>query len=566
MTRFRGTGASSGAALGMAVIFRHPAESSDTGPSGPTGLCGPEAFEKEWDIFLRARAEVEAELRALAAKTSPGEAGIFEGYAEILLDSEIEDGVKAHIAEGLNAAAACRRVLDKLAAEYKTLDAYMAGRAGDIADLGKKLQQAAAGSRVTVPEISEPCILIADELSPFEAAQLDRRLIKALALDTGGTTGHAAILARSLGIPCVLGLGDASQKVQGGTLCALDGDNGILIIDPAEQEAELFKNREAAERQNLARCSAMAPVSTRDGVAIAVCANIGRTLEGREVLEQGADGVGLLRTEFLYLDRDVLPGEEEQFAAYKAIVESLEGRPLTIRTLDIGGDKEFPALGLEKEANPFLGYRAIRISLHEREIFKIQLRAALRAAAFGIVEIMFPLIISVGEFKAAKALVNGCKAELGEAGLPFGNPPLGVMIETPAAALLAGELAREADFFSLGTNDLTQYTLAVDRGNARIAELYNALHPAVLRLIAGTCDAAARTGIPVCLCGELAGNEKALPLLLGLGLGKLSMAGPRIPIIKEKIKTLNAKDCRTLAQKALGCADPEEVQALLPPN
>jgi phosphotransferase system enzyme I (PtsI) len=341
-----------------------------------------------------------------------------------------------------------------------------------------------------------------------------------------------------------------------------------LIIEPSETETALFKEREAAEQQSRTLLAARsgAPVCTRDGLSVAVYANIGRTEEGGAVLGQGADGVGLLRTEFLYMDRDGLPGEEEQFTAYKTIIQSLGGRPLTIRTLDIGGDKDFPALGLEKEENPFLGYRAIRISLCEREIFKTQLRAALRAAVFGPAEILFPMIISVDELRTATSLVRSCKEELEKAGVPYGSPALGVMIETPAAALLAPELAREADFFSLGTNDLTQYTLAVDRGNTRIAPLYRPLHPAVLRLIAGTCRAAAAAGIPVCICGELAGNGAALPLLLGLGLSKFSMAAPQIPLIKEKIKTLDTIACRTLAQKALACAGPEDVEVLLSKN
>jgi phosphotransferase system enzyme I (PtsI) len=294
-----------------------------------------------------------------------------------------------------------------------------------------------------------------------------------------------------------------------------------------------------------------------------VCANIGSPEEAAAARSFGADGVGLFRTEFLYMNGDRLPTEDEQYAAYSRAAEALEGRPLTIRTLDIGGDKDLPALGLVKEDNPFLGYRAVRVSLARQDVFKPQLRAALRAAAKGPVELMFPLVISVDETRALKTVLEACRAELDAAGVPTGPLSVGIMVETPAAALMARALAAEVDFFSIGTNDLTQYTLAVDRGNSRISSLYDPFNPAVLRLIAETCAAARDAGIPAAMCGEFASNERAVPLLVGFGLTEFSVAAARIPAIKAAIRRLDSAACRDLAARVLRMASPSEVRAAL---
>jgi phosphotransferase system enzyme I (PtsI) len=557
--RFKGIGAAPGKVLGRAVVFIHrdPAE---------RGLPTAEPFLGPEEEFIRFRGAVKNVYDQLLELAREGKekfgvdrAGIFEGYAEILVDDEIEETALRLIAGGLNAARAGRKVLEDLAGEWENMDGYMAQRAGDLRDLGTKLYLAASGGKgPELPVLTGPCILVADELSPFETASLDHQFIKALALDSGGAAGHAAILARSLGIPCAVGLGGASAAVKDGEFCALDGGMGLLILNPDQDEIEIFSVKEDARAACRIRPE---PVCTRDGVPIAVCANIASVAEGTLAGERGADGVGLLRTEFLYMNR--LPGEDEQYAAYKQILEALDGRPLTIRTMDIGGDKDFPALGLSGEANPFLGYRAIRIGLDQPGILKTQLRAALRVSALGKTEIMFPMIISPGEFDAAKALLEECRKELEHEGLAAGRPPVGIMVETPAAVLMARELAKEADFFSLGTNDLTQYTLAVDRGNPKVASLYDPLNPAVLRFMAMGAEAAGEAGIPAGICGELAGEETALPLLIGLGLVKLSLSGPKIPLIKEKITTLDTGACRRLARKALGCKSADEVRELL---
>ncbi|MDR1210945.1 MAG: phosphoenolpyruvate--protein phosphotransferase [Spirochaetaceae bacterium] len=559
--RFEGTGASPGTALGRAVVFVHRLSGAGA-PENPAGVFL--GAEEELARFRGAVKTVHALLLDLAKegekKFGADKAGIFEGYAEILTDGEIEESARAFIAGGLSAAGAGQKIMEDLAGEWENMEGpYMAQRASDLRDLGRKLSLAASGGQAPeLPVLSEPSILVADELSPFETAALDHRLLKALALDSGGSTGHAAILARSLGIPCAVGLGGASSLVKSGEFCALDGDKGFFILNPGQDEIEIFSS---GEEGRAVFTPLPETVRTRDGVSISVCANIGSAGEAALAKERGADGVGLLRTEFLYMNS--LPGEDEQYAAYARILEILDGKPLTIRTMDIGGDKEFPALALAREENPFLGYRAIRIGLKERGVFKTQLRAVLRASALGKTELMFPMIISPGELKEAKALFEECRKELDQEGLAQGRPPVGIMIETPAAALMAGELAAEADFFSLGTNDLTQYTLAVDRGNPQVASLYDPLNPAVLRLMAVSADAAAKAGIPAGICGELAGDEAALPLLLGLGLVKLSLSGPKIPLIKETIQKLDTDSCRALARKALSRASAGEVRALL---
>ncbi|MDR1211135.1 MAG: phosphoenolpyruvate--protein phosphotransferase [Spirochaetaceae bacterium] len=556
--RFEGIGASPGTALGRAVVFVHRLPAPENSAGVFLGV------EEELARFRGAVKTVHARLLDLAKeggeKFGADKAGIFEGYAEILTDDEIEERAGAFISGGLTAAGAGQKIMEELAGEWENMEGpYMAQRASDLRDLGRKLSLAASGGEdPELPSLSEPSILVADELSPFETAALDHRLLKALALDSGGYTGHVAILARSLGIPCAVGLGGASSQVKSGELCALDGDRGFFILNPGQNEIEIFNSREE-EKASFAPLPET--VCTRDGVSISVCANIGSVAEATLAKERGADGVGLLRTEFLYMNR--LPGEDEQYAAYARILETLDGRPLTIRTMDIGGDKEFPALGLAREENPFLGFRAIRIGLKERGVLKTQIRAILRASALGKAEIMFPMIISPGELKEAKAMLEECGKELEKGGLAWGRPPAGIMVETPAAALMAGELAAEAEFFSLGTNDLTQYTLAVDRGNPKVASLYDPLNPAVLRLMAMSADAAAKAGIPAGICGELAGDETALPLLLGLGLVKLSLSGPKIPLIKKAIQNLDTDSCRALARETLARADAGEVRALL---
>ncbi|MDL2229568.1 phosphoenolpyruvate--protein phosphotransferase [Treponema sp. OttesenSCG-928-L16] len=563
---YRGIGACEGAVIDKALVVRHG--SMDSSGSSASSFLGVDA---ELERFRKGREEVFQDLKAIARETEEkvgsDEAGIFEGYAEILMDDEIEDKTKVFIEAGLAAERAVQKAMDSLAEEFKSLeDEYMRERAADIADIGRRLTAAVAGEKTAqMPLLTEPCILVADDLSPFETVKLDHACLRGLALDAGGSTGHVAILARSLGIPCVVGLKNASASVKDGMVCALHGGKGLLITEPDEKTVGAFTQEEAerVQRMEILSRRAAEEAVTLDGKKIPVCGNIGSLEDAERLAEYGADSAGLLRTEFLYMDGERLPSEDEQFEKYRHIISALGGKPLTIRTLDIGGDKDYPALGLAAEQNPYLGYRAIRIGLDKPALLKPQLRAILRASAFGPVELMFPLVVSVDELRKIKSRLFECRDELVHESYEPGSPKIGIMVETPAAAIMAEELADESDFFSIGTNDLTQYTLAVDRGNPLVAGLYDSLDPAVLRLIAMTCRAAAEKGIPVSMCGELAADEYAVPVLLGLGLQKFSVAPSRIPAVKEALRKLDSATCRELAERVLSCSDAAEVRAMI---
>ncbi|QQO10920.1 phosphoenolpyruvate--protein phosphotransferase [Breznakiella homolactica] len=564
--RYQGIGASDGAVVGKTVTFRHhdPLHTK-------TVDFHSQGVEIELSRFREARQRIFDDLTSMALeaekKFGKNEAGIFEGYAEILMDNEIEEMTLSFIEEGYNAGMAVKKAIDMIAEEFEALDDdYMKERAADIADIGRRMEAATSGEeQIHPPVLTEPCILVADDLSPFETVKINHKYLQALVVDLGGNTGHVAILARSLGIPCVVGLKNASLSVEDGMVCGVDGGSGLFIINPDQAMIDLLRNteKERIRKMDALTKKAAEPALTRDGKKIAVCGNIGSFEEGKNAMAHGADGIGLLRTEFLYMNQDTLPSEDEQYERYREILDTLEGRTLTIRTLDVGGDKEYPVLGLGKEQNPYLGYRAIRVGLSKPHILKPQLRAILRTSAAGPVELMFPMVVSCGELRQLKAVLAECRAELENESVPCGNPAVGIMIETPAAAVMARDLAGESDFFSIGTNDLTQYTLAVDRGNPLVAGLYDPLDPAVLRLIAMTCEAAQEKGIPVSMCGELAADGKAAPLLIGMGLEKLSVSSSRIPEIKEILRGIDTVSCRELVGKVLTCSDAAGVHALV---
>jgi len=556
---YTGIGASDGTACAQAVVFRHDFTAAEKREL---------SLEAAMEEFNRGRRFVYQELCSMAVeakkKFGPDKAGIYEGYAEILMDEEIEEQAKINFLEGgLSIESASQKALDDQASELEALEnSYMKERGADLADIGRRLAAAISGKTQTaLPALTAPCVLIVDELSPFETVRLDHSFIQGIAMDKGGATCHVAILAKSLNIPCVMGLGNASEQIQSGTLCAIDGGSGKIISDPDSKTAAGFRAKENNRKLSDSLLKEFeSPVCTLDGVCVKVCANIGSPQEAG--LVRCADGVGLFRTEFLFMGGDC-PSEDEQFEAYRQAALALGEKPLTIRTLDIGGDKDLPALGLKKEENPFLGYRAIRHSLDNPGIFKSQLRAILRAACFGNIELMFPLASTLDEFRRARVFTRDCLRQLVSEGIDAKMPPVGLMIETPAAAILAGAFAKEADFFSIGTNDLTQYTLAADRGNPKVSGLYDPLNPAVLRLLELTCNGAKNAGISAGMCGELAADESALPLLIGLYLSKLSISAPRIPAIKAKIKTLDRAKCEDIARHALTLTTATEVHAFL---
>jgi phosphotransferase system enzyme I (PtsI) len=409
-------------------------------------------------------------------------------------------------------------------------------------------------------------VIVAGDLTPSDTAQLDKQRALGFCTAGGGLTSHTTILARSLGLPAVVGLGEEVLSISTGTLLIIDGDEGVVIADPDEASLAAYRARQARWRaqQRAARRAAQEPAVTRDGHRVEVVANVADLPSAQAALEHGAEGIGLLRTEFLYLNRTTMPGEEEQYEAYRAILDVMGERPVIIRTLDIGGDKPAPYLDIGEELNPFLGWRAIRLSLSHPEMFKTQLRAILRAGHGHDVKIMFPMITVLAEFQQAKALLREVQDELTAEGVPHAEgPEVGIMVETPAAAIAADVLAQEVDFFSIGTNDLIQYTMACDRTNERVASLYQPLHPALLRLIKGVIDAAHSAGKWVGLCGEMAGEREAVPILLGLGLDEFSVTSAAIPAVKSIIRSLSLAEAQAVAREVLDLATAEEVQAHL---
>lgn len=496
-------------------------------------------------------------------------AAIFEGHLMILEDEELEEEIIAYLrSHKVNAGVAASRIIDQQVEMLSEIDdEYLKERAGDIRDIGNRLIKNILGMKVVdLGEIDEEAILVAYDLTPSETAQLNLDKVLGFITDIGGRTSHTSIMARSLELPAIVGTNDVTEKVKNGDYLILDAINNAVYVNPSREDIERLKKLEAQlaeEKAELAKLKDL-PALTLDGHRVDVVANIGtiRDCEGAD--RNGAEGVGLYRTEFLFMDRDQLPSEEEQFIAYKEVVEAMNGRIVILRTMDIGGDKELPYLDLPKEMNPFLGWRAIRIALDRRQILHDQLRAVLRASAFGKLAVMFPMIISVEEIRELKSVIEVLKQELRNEGKAFDeNIQIGVMVETPAAAVNARFLAKEVDFFSIGTNDLTQYTLAVDRGNEMISHLYNPLSPAVLNLIKQVIDASHAEGKWTGMCGELAGDEKATLLLLGMGLDEFSMSAISIPSIKKLIRNVNFHDAKELADSALQKPTAVEIEQLV---
>lgn len=515
----------------------------------------------EVDRFKKARNKASEQLHAIMAKAldTLGEekAAIFEGHIMLLEDEDLEQEIESRIQTKLETAdAAIKAVFEAQALELESLDdEYLKERAADIRDIGKRLLKNILNMHIVdLSAISEESILIATDLTPSETAQLNLDKVLGFITDIGGRTSHTSIMARSLELPAIVGTTDATQQIKSGDFIILDGVNNKIYVNPSNEIIEQQKKIQAdfiKEKNELAKLKDL-PAITLDGHQVEVCANIGtiRDVPGAE--RNGAEGVGLYRTEFLFMDRDSLPSEEEQFKAYKAVAEAMGTQAVIVRTMDIGGDKDLPYMDLPKEENPFLGWRAVRISLDRKEILHAQLRAILRASAFGKLRIMFPMIISVEEIRILKHELALLKNQLKEEGKAYDeNIEIGVMVETPAAAVIAQHLAKEVDFFSIGTNDLTQYTLAVDRGNELISHLYNPMSPAVLTLIKQVIDASHKEGKWTGMCGELAGDERATLLLLGMGLDEFSMSAISIPRIKKIIRNTNYKDTQALAEQAL---------------
>ena len=494
---------------------------------------------------------------------------IFEGHLMLLEDEELESDIIGLIRdEHFSTERAIHHAIEQYACMMAELDdPYLRERATDFRDIGTRLVKNALGMEVVnLGTIAEEVILIAHDLTPSETAQINLQYVKGFITDIGGRTSHTSIMARSLELPAIVGTNDITSQAKNGDLVILDALNNQVIINPDAATLDAAKRQQAAflaEKAELAKLRTL-PAETVDGHRVEVCSNIGTIKDMDGAHRNGAEGVGLYRTEFLFMDRDALPTEEEQFQAYKEVAESMPDHPIIVRTMDIGGDKELPYMKFPKEMNPFLGWRAVRIFFDRKEIMHTQLRAILRASAFGKLRIMFPMIISVEELRLLKAEIAFLKDALKAEGHAFDEKiEVGVMIETPAAAIIARHLAKEADFFSIGTNDLTQYTLAVDRGNEMISALYNPLSPSVLNLIKMVIDASHAEGKWTGMCGELAGDERASLLLLGMGLDEFSMSAISIPKVKQLIRGANYAAAKEMAEKALASATVAEVEAIL---
>ncbi|EAN5734332.1 phosphoenolpyruvate-protein phosphotransferase PtsI [Salmonella enterica] len=529
--------------------------------------------DQEVERFLSGRAKASAQLEAI--KTKAGETfgeekeAIFEGHIMLLEDEELEQEIIALIKDKhMTADAAAHGVIEGQATALEELDdEYLKERAADVRDIGKRLLRNILGlAIIDLSAIQEEVILVAADLTPSETAQLNLQKVLGFITDAGGRTSHTSIMARSLELPAIVGTGSVTSQVKNGDYLILDAVNNQVYVNPTNDVIEQLRavqEQVATEKAELAKLKDL-PAITLDGHQVEVCANIGtvRDVEGAE--RNGAEGVGLYRTEFLFMDRDALPTEEEQFAAYKAVAEACGSQAVIVRTMDIGGDKELPYMNFPKEENPFLGWRAVRIAMDRKEILRDQVRAILRASAFGKLRIMFPMIISVEEVRALRKEIEIYKQELRDEGKAFDESiEIGVMVETPAAATIARHLAKEVDFFSIGTNDLTQYTLAVDRGNDMISHLYQPMSPSVLNLIKQVIDASHAEGKWTGMCGELAGDERATLLLLGMGLDEFSMSAISIPRIKKIIRNTNFEDAKVLAEQALAQPTTDELMTLV---
>lgn len=529
--------------------------------------------DQEVERFLSGRAKASAQLETI--KTKAGETfgeekeAIFEGHIMLLEDEELEQEIIALIKDKhMTADAAAHEVIEGQASALEELDdEYLKERAADVRDIGKRLLRNILGLKIIdLSAIQDEVILVAADLTPSETAQLNLKKVLGFITDAGGRTSHTSIMARSLELPAIVGTGSVTSQVKNDDYLILDSVNNQVYVNPTNEVIDKMRavqEQVASEKAELAKLKDL-PAITLDGHQVEVCANIGtvRDVEGAE--RNGAEGVGLYRTEFLFMDRDALPTEEEQFAAYKAVAEACGSQAVIVRTMDIGGDKELPYMNFPKEENPFLGWRAIRIAMDRKEILRDQLRAILRASAFGKLRIMFPMIISVEEVRALRKEIEIYKQELRDEGKAFDESiEIGVMVETPAAATIARHLAKEVDFFSIGTNDLTQYTLAVDRGNDMISHLYQPMSPSVLNLIKQVIDASHAEGKWTGMCGELAGDERATLLLLGMGLDEFSMSAISIPRIKKIIRNTNFEDAKVLAEQALAQPTTDELMTLV---
>ena len=547
--------------LGVGSVFQLRRDEIDV----PETAAGEPRVERRHleEAVERAKNELESLQTELRAKADPAKAAIFAAHQELLEDPDLIDIAESAIAKGKSAAFAWQRAYSTHAERLSKLkNAIMAGRAADLRDVGRRVLGILTNHPTEEPAIPVGSILIAEELSPSDTAKLDPTQVLGFATVGGGATSHVAILARSLDIPAVAGIEPRALDLANGTQVILDGGKGQLRIDPdpAEVDRILTLKHKLAEKKQADLAAAHEPATTTDGHRVEVVANIGGIDDAKQSVTLGGEGVGLLRSEFLYLERQTAPSEDEQAQIYADIAIALDGRPMILRTLDVGGDKPLPYLPMPREENPFLGIRGVRIGLERPELLRTQVRAILRAAKGHKLRMMFPMIATIDEIRSVKGLVEEERAKLSDAG----EVELGIMVEVPSAAVMARQFAREVDFFSIGTNDLTQYTLAMDRGHPKLGAKADAMNPAVLRLIKQTVDGAHTEGKWVGVCGGIASDPQAVAILVGIGVDELSVSVPAIPAVKAEVRTRSLADCQALAKQALSCDTAAEVRALVP--
>ncbi|MFC5469563.1 phosphoenolpyruvate--protein phosphotransferase [Cohnella suwonensis] len=562
--RIVGLGVSEGIRFGKAFVYK-PLKLEEIKESKT------ESPEQESDRLERAKAQCVEELALLIerAKLTLGEekAAILKGQISFLYDPAFYPPMLKLIQnDHWSAETAVRRTVNQVAGIFESMaNEYMRERAADVRDVGGRLMTHLVGHQgARLTDIKEKSIIVADDLTPSDTVQLDKRYVLGFVTRIGGKTSHTAILANSLGIAAVLGIGSAIDVIGHGEDLIINGSTGECVLRPEQSTKESFAGQMAAEQDEQERLMAYAELAavTKDGFGIEIAANIGTPQEAVGLAEKGAEAVGLYRTEFLFMSESQMPSEEVQFEAYRQAAEAMQGRPVVIRTLDIGGDKELPYLDLPEELNPFLGYRAVRLCLDRKELFLAQLRAIIRAGAYGNVKIMFPMISGLDEWRQAKGLYEEARRQLIAEGVKIGEPiEVGIMIEIPSAALMADRFAKEVDFFSIGTNDLVQYTIAVDRMNEKISYLYDYFHPAVIRLIKNVIDASNNHGKWTGMCGSMAGDPIAAPLLVGLGLNEWSMSSSAIRRIKQIVTQLERSACEQLVDRLLELDTPTEVRA-----
>lgn len=562
---YTGIGASAGIGIGSVVVVKEPSLAYNN-----VAISDAAAEKARFNEALeKCIAKTQAMAEDMKTRVGEKEAEILEGHVLLLMDPEMSSQIESNIEnEKMCAEAAVEQTCDLFAQMFSSLeDEMFQQRATDVCDIKTRLLKILLDVEdVDLASVPEGTVLVAEDLTPSMTAGINPANVAGVLTEIGGKTSHSAILARALEIPAVLSIEGIVSKVENGQKVVLDGTSGHVFLSPDEATlAEYTEKREKYLEEKAALAAFIGKESsTADGRVVELCANIGKPEDALKVVECDGEGVGLFRTEFLFMDRPQVPTEDEQFEAYKKVAETLEGKPVIIRTLDIGGDKEIPYLGLGKEENPFLGFRAIRLCLQREDLYRPQLRALLRASAFGDIKIMVPMVTCVDEFRAVKTMLKEIMAELDEKSIPYNKDiKVGIMVETPAASLMADVFAKEADFFSIGTNDLTQYTMAVDRGNPDVAYLYSTYNPAVLRSIERVIKAGKEGGAMVGMCGEAAADPLLTPLLLSFGLDEFSVSATSILATRKTISLWTMEEANAVAEKAMSMATEAEIQEYL---